>query len=116
MEAILMKANDDWKILNEKKITLDTLQTAVNGCIEAVYLDDNIVMYCNEDGLNLELPINRFATSYGHFQKRIIGFIVGDVVFTKSDDDGNTVGLNQYEMNKIIDFIESYQNSLPTNI
>jgi len=116
MEAILMKANDDWRILNEKKITLDTLQTAVNGCIEAVYLDDNIVMYCNEDGLNLELPINRFATSYGHFQKRIIGFIVGDVVFTKSDDDGNTVGLNQYEMNKIIDFIESYQNSLPTNI
>jgi len=110
MEAILMRSDNSWKIINEKEITLDTLQTAVNGCIEAVFLNDNIIMYCNEDGINLELPLNRFATSYGHFQKRIIGYIVGDVVFAKSDDNGDTIGLSQDEMNNIIDFIEVYQN------
>lgn len=110
MEAILMRSDNSWKIINEKEITLDTLQTAVNGCIEAVYLNDNIIMYCNEDGINLELPLNRFATSYGHFQKRIIGYIVGDVVFTKSDDNGDTISLSQDEINNIIDFIEIYQN------
>jgi len=67
-------------------------------------------MYCNEDGINLELPLNRFATSYGHFQKRIIGYIVGDVVFTKSNDNGDTISLSQDEINNIIDFIEVYQN------
>jgi len=111
MEAILMRADDSWKIINEKQITLDTLQAAVKGCIEAVYLDDNIVMYCNEDGINLELPFNRFATSYGHFQKRIIGFIVGDVIFTKSNDNGDTISLSQDEINNIIDHIEVYQNT-----
>ena len=110
MEAILMRSDNSWKIINEKEITLDTLQTAVNGCIEAVYLNDNIIMYCNEDGINLELPLNRFATSYGHFQKRIIGYIVGDVVFTKSNDNGDTISLSQDEINNIIDFIEIYQN------
>jgi len=110
MEAILMRSDNSWKIINEKEITLDTLQTAVNGCIEAVYLNDNIIMYCNEDGINLELPLNRFATSYGHFQKRIIGYIVGDVVFTKSNDNGDTISLSQDEINNIIDFIEVYQN------
>jgi len=110
MEAILMRSDNSWKIINEKEITLDTLQIAVNGCIEAVYLNDNIIMYCNEDGINLELPLNRFATSYGHFQKRIIGYIVGDVVFTKSNDNGDTISLSQDEINNIIDFIEVYQN------
>jgi len=110
MEAILMRADDSWKIIDEEEITLDTLQTAVNGCIEAVFLNDNIIMYCNEDGINLELPLNRFATIYGHFQKRIIGYIVGDVVFTKSDDNGDTTSLSQDEINNIIDHIEVYQN------
>lgn len=110
MEAILMRTDDSWKILNEEKITLDTLQAAVNGCIEPIFLDDNIVMYCNEDGINLELPLNRFATGYGHFQKRIIGYILGDVVFTKSDDNGDTISLSQDEINNIIDHIEYYQN------
>jgi len=110
MEAIVMATDGNWKIINENKITLDMLQASVHGCIEAVFLDDDIVMYCNEDGINLELPINWFATLYGQYQKRVIGCILGDVVFTKSNNNGDTIGLSQDEINNLIDCIEIYQN------
>lgn len=43
----------------EVENTLEGLQKAVGGYIETVYLEDYIVLVCNEEGKLLGLPGNR---------------------------------------------------------
>ena len=50
--------------------TLEALQNEVGGYIETVTLKDDLVIICNEDGINLRFPINRtlvFKTPAGNF-------------------------------------------------
>ena len=58
---------------NNKKFTLEELQTFVDGYIEAVYLGRE-VMYVNEEGRLRSLPYNERAS------KRANRLIVGDVI------------------------------------
>lgn len=39
--------------------TLEALQSEVGGYIEAVSLSGDIVIICNEDGINLKFPVSR---------------------------------------------------------
>ncbi|QDP63905.1 MAG: hypothetical protein Unbinned3992contig1000_19 [Prokaryotic dsDNA virus sp.] len=61
----------------EHEPTLEECQQAVGGLIEAVYLDDGRLMYVNENGLIVGLPVNEMAS-------QIAGrHIVGDVVIIR---------------------------------
>ena len=62
--------------------TLAELQAVVGGYIEAVYLRDGRVLFCNEDGKRFALAPNLHATILAH-EHGAIGrddFIVGDVI------------------------------------
>ena len=42
--------------------TLKELQDAVGGYVERVRLKGNAMMYVNEDGMSLDLPLNRWVS------------------------------------------------------
>ena len=71
------------------------IQKAVSGWIECVRLNNGVDMWVNEEGKILDLPYNPTATAifWANF-----GFmsdvIVGNVIFTSSNDEGDTIGLN----------------------
>lgn len=77
--------------------SLQVLQTAVGGWVQAIDLDDDLTMWLNEEGKLEGLPHNPYA-QYA-WDKRFgahTDYTVGDVVFTGgTDDDGKTLGLDQ---------------------
>jgi hypothetical protein len=68
-------------------VNLHTLQNAVGGYIEGVYLRDGRCMYVNEEGLLKRLPLNLWASELANQP------IVGNAVLltheeTKADEEG----------------------------
>lgn len=86
-------------------ITLDLafLQKEVGGWVEVVHLemkDTLIQMWVNEEGLLQRLPYNSLATHlYGH------SHIVGNVVITGLDDEGDACTLTEAEFVELMDRI-----------
>ncbi len=69
---------------------LKTWQDIVGGWLEAVPFGSNgIIMWCNEEGLLLQLPAN-FRMGYN--------IIVGNVFFTRSDKEGEIASLNNSDI------------------
>ena len=70
------------------------ISDGVGGWIELVHLNAGIDMWVNENGIAENLPYNPTATAiyWSHFGF-MSGTIFGDVVFTNSNDEGDTIGL-----------------------
>ena len=78
----------------EVENTLEGLQKAVGGYIEAVYLEDNVVLVCNEEGKLRGLPGNR---SLGN------DIIAGTFFVAGSDDGGEFVSLAEDKIQQYSD-------------
>lgn len=78
----------------EVENTLEGLQRAVGGYIEAVYLEDNVVLVCNEEGKLIGLPGNR---SFGN------DIIAGTFFVVGSNDDGDFVSLTEDKIRQYSD-------------
>jgi len=78
---------------------LEQLQQAVGGYVQAVNLNDDVTLWCNEEGKIHGLPHNAMAQ---RLWDRTFGadtdHIVGDVVLTGLADDGETTGLTDEQM------------------
>lgn len=75
------------------------IKTGVGGYIEHIPLspldEKNIDLWCNEDGkFNSDLKPNLALIYDG----KIYDYIVGPVVFAKHDDEGNTIGLDDSDI------------------
>lgn len=96
MKALVIKADDTTALIDIEQ-QVKPLQDAVGGYIEAIINTDDWVMYANEDGLRLNLPFNRKASSLvlalcevaGRPVPLGAGRLVGDVVIAGFDDDGD---------------------------
>jgi hypothetical protein len=68
--------------LDGRAFALDELQGIVAGYIEAIYLRDGRIMFCNEDGKRLGLAPNRAATTIARSHAAIVpgDTVVGDVI------------------------------------
>lgn len=76
------------------------LNKTVGGYIECVGLNYGIDMWVNEDGIALNLPYNASATAiYWTNFGFMSGQIFGNVIFTSSDDEGETTGLTVEQFN-----------------
>jgi hypothetical protein len=72
----------------------EMLRNGVGGWIELVRLNNGVDMWVNEDGIAENLPYNATATAiYWSNFGFMSGTIFGDVVFTNSNDEGDTTGL-----------------------
>ncbi|WP_304968186.1 DUF3846 domain-containing protein, partial [Ileibacterium valens] len=96
MKFLQMNEDKSYKLV-EANGTLKTMQKIVGGLVERIYyLSDleerNIDMWCNEEGKLIGMPGN-----YGVFDKRngeLIDLVVGPVCFTKTNEEGETLGLS----------------------
>ena len=81
--------------LDSPEGTLEVLQNAVDGWVQAVDINPTVTMWMNEEGKLDGLPFNGIAT--GLFQARFgkIDIIMGNAVLTGGvDAEGETVGLS----------------------
>lgn len=86
MRVIKVRTGYNPEIINIDN-TLEAFQQAVGGYIETVNLNGDELVVCNEDGINLKLPINRtlvFKTPAGNFYNVPI---LGDFVICGTDGE-----------------------------
>ena len=80
--------------------SLNKLQTAVGGWVQAIDLASDLSMWCNEEGKLTGLPHNPYA----HYMwDKVFGahtdYLVGDIVLTGgTDSEGETIGLTQEQV------------------
>jgi hypothetical protein len=91
------------------KITLKDLQREVEGLVTCPYVpglnEAGITMWANDEGLLLGMEPNLRIMMHNFFEPM---FIVGPVVFTSSDKNGNTRGLSKTQLAKVREFLAEY--------
>lgn len=78
---------------------MSALQNVIGGSLECVQLGNDFVLYCNHEGNQEDLAVNP------HFSQ---GIIKGPFVITKTEKEGKNIGINQNEIEFIMQsFIRS---------
>ena len=96
-KVITKKPNEDLKVVEvdfDTTNTLKFLQEQVEGYIEVFRLPNEIDVWLNEEGKLEELEPNVALVSHG----QVFDFLVGNLVFASSDNDGNTIPLNEDQL------------------
>ena len=91
-----LRINTDFttEILDLEDDSLKKLQGAVGGWVQAVDLQDNLTLWCNEEGKLIGLTPNIIGTHMFEKSFGMTDVIMGDVVFTGgTDDEGDNLGL-----------------------
>ena len=94
MKAIIKEVGKEPKVIDIEN-TLEALQKAVGGYIEALNIGGNIIMICDEEGKLKGKPYN-FDLG--------VDKIVGDVIFTKDDGNEDFTDLNEKDIETILHF------------
>ena len=99
--ALILTAQDElFSYTFEIGDSYQMLRAGVGGWIELVRLNHGVDMWVNENGIAENLPYNPTATAiYWSNFGFMSGQIFGDVVFTNSNAEGDTIGLtvSQFE-------------------
>ena len=89
--------------------TLSSLQALVDGLVTTVYVEGfdeaGITVWANDEGLLMRLTPNLLIEGQP---------IVGTVVFTGHNDEGETVGLTRYQMAAVERLLRASTLNLPT--
>lgn len=104
--------------LDSEAGALKTLQNGVGGYIERLELVSlNIDMWCNEDGIAEQLPLNPYAAALvrGAYPNTTSSYaVLGDVVLTPmntdEEDDGETRGFSDGRLARIEGAIAALRN------
>ena len=94
MKAIIKEVGKEPKVIDIDN-TLEALQKAVGGYIEAVNVGGNVIMLCDEEG---RLKGSKYNFDLGSEK------IVGDVIFTKSDGKEDFTDLDENDVETILHF------------
>ena len=70
---------------NGRTFELEEMQKIVGGYIELVRLNDGRIIVVNEDGLNLNLPVNIEATNILRRDHSTIQYVVGNAIVCDAD-------------------------------
>lgn len=103
-KVLVRKQNEDFQVVETKTLNLEYLQSQVGGFIELVsWFEDlnnlGIDMWINEEGKLIEDLKTTFIVVDNNGE--VVDAIFGDVVFTSTDMEGNTIGLNDIQIQKI---------------
>ncbi len=80
------------------KNELQPQRDLVGGNLEAVAMEPNVVLMCNEDGMSLNLPVNRDVL----LQYNGTVTILGDFFITRFDSTGDSVSLTGADIAKYL--------------
>lgn len=94
--AVIIRTNGTSEIIDISTNTLDQLQSAVGGWVQAIDLSNTLTMWLNEEGKVEGLPHNTVAQWYWDMAfGPDTDYLVGNVVFTGGvDHQGDTIGLD----------------------
>lgn len=91
IRAMVVKADSNvLTVVEDFDHSLENMQKAVGGYIEAVRVTDDIVMWLNEEGKLNDLAPNFNLNGVGGLA---IDVVVGDVIITGSNGEGETTSL-----------------------
>ena len=110
-KAVIITTEGEKSIVEfEKGNSYDLLRDTVGGLIQCVTLTDkgSVDMWLNEEGKVIGLPQNPIATALWDDLYPDTDFMVGDIILTQSDDEGETIGLTDEQ----IQFFMSYTRNL----
>jgi hypothetical protein len=113
MQMLQIKADGTVQMIDNNEY--QDINTAVGGNIEAVGIDEENVMYCNEEGKNIALPPNYIATTL--FQSRFgkVDVICGDVVIVgvgERQENGFNDGESHEPTAKIVQQVQEIVQTL----
>ena len=103
-KVLIRRQNEDFKLVQVEELSLEYMQQVVGGFIERVGFNDclnrlNIDMWINEEGKLIDELKPTFVIMGN--KDNIIDLIMGDVLFTATDGEGNTIGLNDIQIQSI---------------
>jgi len=84
-----LRINTDFttEVLDLEEDTLGKLQDAVGGWVQAIDLQENLTLWCNEEGKLAGLPTNVIGTHLWEKSFGMTDIIMGDIVFTGGTGD-----------------------------
>lgn len=107
-----LRVNTDFttEVLNLEPDSYTPLRDAVGGLIQAVDLNHDLTMWCNEEGKLMGLTPSMMGTLMWEKTFGMTDIIVGDVVFTGgTDDEGETLGLDPKQLYKLKQVAEDFR-------
>jgi hypothetical protein len=106
-KGLLIKADEtiEWKEF-EIGDSYQLLRDSVQGYIECANVEQNIDIWLNEEGKLIGLTPNRLAT-FMYWAKWGAGtdIIVGDVFLATHDEEGETIGLTESQLDYLRDYL-----------
>ena len=102
--------------------SLEKLQKAVGGYVQAIDLCEGLTMWCNEEGKMMSLPHNPFGQAFWETAFPVSEFgrtdyIVGDIVLTGgADNEGDTLGLTSDEIEALLETVNYVTNIISPRI
>jgi hypothetical protein len=109
-----LRINTDFttEILDLEDDTLKKLQGAVGGWVQAIDLQENLTLWCNEEGKLIGLTPNVIGTHLWEKSFGMTDVIMGDVVFTGgTDDEGENLGLPHAWQVQLEELAEKLRNA-----
>lgn len=107
-KALAITTLGEVTIIDLNEGSLEKLQKAVGGYVQAIDLSEGVTMWCNEEGKMMSLPHNPFGQAFWEVAFPVSEFgrtdyIVGDIVLTGgADDEGDTLGLTSEEIDELL--------------
>ena len=77
---------------------LKNLQELVDGFIESVYLGENLVVICNEEGKLRDLDVNKFLFN---IDGRLVDVLCGNLFACRVDEEGNFADIQDEDIDVI---------------
>ena len=119
MKAILIKENNEIEMIyTSKRMSLEELQEKVDGYIEWVTIDpkNSTGYYVNEEG-KFNKGMNELATKWWYWNilkerdslNGFNDFISGDVVYIKTDEDGEDCSLTENDILEFEAFVVAFK-------
>lgn len=94
-KALHIKTDGTVIELDLSKDSLEKLQEAVGGLVQAIDILHDLTMWCNEEGKLIGLPFNPYGQDFWVSAYGDTDWIVGDIVLTGGCDHyGRTLGLS----------------------
>jgi len=114
--ALHVRTNGDILEIDLEPNSLQALQFAVNGLVQAIDIND-FTMWLNEEGKMMSLPHNPFGQALWQFQYGNTDYIVGDVVITGGTNaKGETLGLTRSQVQRLRTFAQVVRNYVEPRI
>lgn len=116
-KAIAITTLGEVTIIDLNEGSLEKMQKAVGGYVQAINLSEGVTMWCNEEGKMMSLPHNPFGQAFWEIAYPVSEFgrtdyIVGDIVLTGSaDDEGDMLGFTTQEIDEIVKVIKTCWSS-----